>query len=87
MSINNPEYIAKSNKWYSIKEPLEYKIGGRFTPKKSQLVKNAENQNTKRDMRKKFIKSDRATYTNNKVRKNQDGGNILPEIIATPNTY
>ena len=41
MSINNPEYIAKSNKWYSIKELLEYKIGGRFTPKKSQLVKNA----------------------------------------------
>lgn len=87
MSINNPEYIAKSNKWYSIKESLEYKIGGRFTPKKSQLVKNAESQNTKRDMRKKFIKSDRATYTNNKVRKNQEGGNILPEIIVTPNTY
>ena len=87
MSINNSEYIAKSNKWYSTKEPLEYKIGGRFTPKKSQLVKNAETQNTKRDMRKKFIKSDRATYTNNKVRKNQDGGNILPEIIVTPNTY
>ena len=87
MSINNPEYIAKSNKWHSTKEPLEYKIGGRFTPKKSQLVKNAETQNTKRDMRKKFIKSDRSTYTNNRVRKNQEGGNILPEIIVTPNTY
>lgn len=74
-------------KWYSTKEPLEYKVGGKFTPKKSQLVKNAESQNTKRDMRKKFIKSDRATYTNNKVRKNQEGGNILPEIIVTPNTY
>ena len=74
-------------KWYSTKEPLEYKVGGRFTPKKSQLVKNAESQNTKRDMRKKFIKSDRATYTNNKVRKNQEGGNILPEIIVTPTTY
>ena len=74
-------------KWYSTKEPLEYKVGGKFTPKKSQLVKNAESQNTKRDMRKKFIKSDRATYTNNKVRKNQEGGNILPEIIVTPTTY
>lgn len=100
MSINSSEYIAKSdntrieypyniiNNFKDFRERLrEYKIGGRFTPKKSQLVKNAESQNTKRDMRKKFIKSDRATYTNNKVRKNQEGGNILPEIIVTPTTY
>ena len=87
MNINNPEYIAKSNKWYSIKEPLEYKIGGRFTPKKSQLVKNAETQNTKRDMRKKFIKSDRATYTNNKVRKNQDGGILNNQLVINPDMF
>ena len=74
-------------KWYSTKEPLEYKIGGRFTPKKSQLVKNAENQNTKRDMRKKFIKSDRATYTNNKVRKNQEGGILNNQISIDPNLF
>ena len=87
MSINNLEYIAESNKWYSIKEPLEYKIGGRFTPKKSQLVKNAETQNTKRDMRKKFIKSDRATYTNNKVRKNQDGGILNNQLVINPDMF
>lgn len=74
-------------KWYSTKEPLEYKIGGRFTPKKSQLVKNAENQNTKRDMRKKFIKSDRATYTNNKVRKNQDGGILNNQLVINPDMF
>ena len=74
-------------KWYSTKEPLEYKIGGRFTPKKSQLVKNAETQNTKRDMRKKFIKSDRATYTNNKVRKNQEGGILDNQISIDPNLF
>lgn len=74
-------------KWYSTKEPLEYKIGGRFTPKKSQLVKNAENQNTKRDMRKKFIKSDRSTYTNNRVRKNQEGGILDNQISIDPNLF
>ena len=69
MSINNSKYIAKSdntrieypyniiNNFKDFRERLrEYKIGGRFTPKKSQLVKNAETQNTKRDMRKKVIK-------------------------------
>ena len=65
----------------------EYKVGGKFTPKKSQLVKNAETQNTKRDMRKKFIKSDRATYTNNKVRKNQDGGILNNQISIDPNLF
>lgn len=62
------------------------KVGGKFTPKKSQLVKNAETQNTKRDMRKKFIKSDRSTYTNNRVRKNQEGG-ILNQISIDPNLF
>ncbi|MGM9531679.1 transglycosylase SLT domain-containing protein [Intestinibacter sp.] len=65
----------------------EYKVGGKFTPKKSQLVKNAENQNTKRDMRKKFIKSDRSTYTNNRVRKNQEGGILDNQISIDPNLF
>lgn len=65
----------------------KYKFGGRFTPKKSKLVKNAEEQNSKRDMRKKFIKSDRPTYTNNKVKKNQSGGvlSIDPSIFVSWN--
>lgn len=64
-----------------------YKFGGRFTPKKSKLVKNAEEQNSKRDMRKKFIKSDRPTYTNNRVKKNQSGGvlSVDPSIFVSWN--
>lgn len=63
------------------------KIGGKFTPKKSKLVKNAEEQNSKRDMRKKFIKSDRPTYTNNRVKKNQSGGvlSVDPSIFVSWN--
>lgn len=38
------------------KDFLNLKLGGKFTPKKSQLVKNAEELNSKRDMRKKLIK-------------------------------
>lgn len=37
-------------------EVARWKLGGKFTPKKSQLVKNAEELNSKRDMRKKLIK-------------------------------
>lgn len=65
----------------------KYKFGGRFTPKKSKLVKNAEEQNSKRDMRKKFIKSDRPTYANNRVKKNQSGGvlSVDPSIFVSWN--
>ena len=45
----------------------------RFKFKDSQLVKNAKTLNNKRDMRKKFMKSDRPTYSNNRIRKGQDG--------------
>lgn len=69
------------------KDFLNLKLGGKFTPKKSKLVKNAEEQNSKRDMRKKFIKSDRPTYTNNRVKKNQSGGvlSIDPSIFVSWN--
>lgn len=59
------------------------KQGGRFTFKKNRLVKNAESQN-KRDMRKKFIKSDYPTYTNTK-KKYQDGGELDPNIFVSWN--
>lgn len=45
----------------------------RFKFKDSQLIKNAKTLNNKRDMRRKFMKSDRPTYSNNRVRKGQDG--------------
>lgn len=47
--------------------------GRRFKFKDSPLVKNSKILNNKRDMRKKFMKSDRPTYSNNRVRKGQEG--------------
>lgn len=47
--------------------------GRRFKFKDSQLVRNSKTLNNKRDMRKKFMKSDRPTYSNNRVRKGQEG--------------
>lgn len=47
--------------------------GRRFKFKDSTLVKNSKALNNKRDMRKKFMKSDRPTYSTNRVRKGQDG--------------
>lgn len=48
------------------------KVGGKFTFKKSPVVKDAEKLNGKRDMRKKFIKSSRPTYKR-RIRKGQVG--------------
>ena len=47
--------------------------GRRFKFKDSPLVRNAKALNNKRDMRKKFMKSDRPTYTNNRIKKGQKG--------------
>lgn len=47
--------------------------GRRFKFKDSPLVRNSKALNNKRDMRKKFIKSDRPTYSNNRVRKGAGG--------------
>jgi hypothetical protein len=47
--------------------------GRRFKFKDSPLVRNSRTLNNKRDMRKKFMKSDRPTYSTNRVRKGQDG--------------
>lgn len=55
--------------------------GRRFKFKDSTLVKNSKALNNKRDMRKKFMKSDRPTYSTNRVRKGQDG---LQFVSYTP---
>lgn len=47
--------------------------GRRFKFKDSPLVRNARTLNNKRDMRKKFIKSDRPTYSIRRVKKGQEG--------------
>lgn len=55
--------------------------GRRFKFKDSALVRNSKSLNNKRDMRKKFMKSDRPTYTNNRVKKGQNG---LQFVSYTP---
>lgn len=47
--------------------------GRRFKFKNSSLVRNSKALSNKRDMRKKFMKSDRPTYSNNRIRKGADG--------------
>lgn len=47
--------------------------GRRFKFKDSPLVRNSKALNNKRDMRKKFMKSDRPTYSNNRIRKGREG--------------
>lgn len=55
--------------------------GRRFKFKDSTLVKNSKTLNNKRDMRKKFMKSDRPTYSSNRVRKGREG---LQFVSYTP---
>lgn len=59
--------------------------GRRFKFKDSPLVRNSKALNNKRDMRKKFMKSDRPTYSNNKVRKGANGLQFVSyQQIDTP---
>lgn len=79
-SLDKVPDIVKKRRQPSVQSGLlVMKNGGNLTSvnkfkfKDSQLVKNAKTLNNKRDMRKKFMKSDRPTYSNNRVRKGQDG--------------
>lgn len=58
-SVRNPELVTMAH-------------GGRFDFKKSPLLKKQEEINGKRDMRKKFIKSNRPTYRK-RIKKAQQG--------------
>ena len=58
-SVRNPELVTMAH-------------GGRFDFKKSPLLKKQEEINSKRDMRKKFIKSSRPTYKK-RIKKAQQG--------------
>lgn len=74
----NPIYIGSRRVWDSIKSiPKKggslVSDGRRFKFKDSPLVRNSKALNNKRDMRKKFMKSDRPTYSNNRIRKGQEG--------------
>lgn len=69
--------IHKKGKGGTAPDPTK----GRFTFKKSQMVKNAEQLNGKKDMRKKLIKSDVVTNKKKRVRKGQEG---LKFVTYTP---
>lgn len=77
------DYKDRYNRIKDIEIYPSKKNGGRFTFKRNKLVKNAEAQN-KKDMRKKFVKSDYPTYTNNK-KKYQEGGELDPNIFVSWN--
>lgn len=63
-----------------------YNVKRNFSNKKSKLLKNAEELNGKRDMRKKFIKSDRSTYSNRRqIRKAQSGLKFTSYITVPTN--
>lgn len=72
--VGTPFILQQSNPiWIegrSVRQAM--KVGGKFTFKKSQAVKDAEKLNGKRDMRKKFVKSSRPTYKR-RIRKGQVG--------------
>lgn len=80
-SLDKIPDIVKKRRQPSVQSGLLLmKVGGsltsdgrRFKFKDSPLVRNSKALNNKRDMRKKFMKSDRPTYSNNRVRKGADG--------------
>lgn len=71
------------------KESLKYD-GRTFNFKESALVRKSKQFNNKRDMRKKFIKSDRPTYTS--IKKGQEGLKFvsyeeIPKYNVNPSTF
>lgn len=63
----------------------KYKSGGKFTPKKSQLVKNAEELNSKRDMRKKLVRGTNWPSIKKRIVKKQQGGILDDEFLNYDN--
>ena len=64
--------------------------GRRFKFKDSPLVRSSKFLNNKRDMRKKFMKSDRPTYSNNRIRKGAEGFQFVsyyPSEFTEPDKF
>lgn len=60
------------------------KLGGKYTPKRSKMVKDAEYLNTKRDLRKKLVKPNtKWSTTKRKIYKKQEGGFIDYNSVQT----
>lgn len=71
--IENRRYLMQGSLLTLKKGGSLVSDGRRFKFKDSPLVRNSKALNNKRDMRKKFMKSDRPTYSNNRIRKGQEG--------------
>lgn len=66
--------------------PSEYKIGGRFTPRKSKIVKDSEIlNNTKRDMRKKLVSGTSWPSIKKRIIKKHQGGTLDNEFLDYTN--
>lgn len=71
--VNGPDFFANTMQQFGDRKIENKKQGGRFTFKRNQMVKDAEQLNGKKDMRKKLVKSDVVTNKKKRVRKGQEG--------------
>ena len=71
--VNGPDFFANTMQQFGDYRIENKKQGGRFTFKRNQIVKNAEQLNGKKDMRKKLVKSDVVTNKKKRVKKGQEG--------------
>lgn len=89
--VKGPDIFANALQQFS--KNKEYKNGGkvgdqtkgRFTFKKTKMVKDAEEINGKRDMRKKLVKSDVVTNKRKRIQKGQQGMKFVSyKPVQTP---
>lgn len=81
IAARNPNYNVNSFDQNPFSGPIKYKQGGkaedqtkgRFTFRKTKMIKDAEEINGKRDMRKKLVKSDIVTNKRKRIQKGQQG--------------
>lgn len=71
--VKGPDFFANTMQQFGDHKIENKKQGGRFTFKRNQMIKDAEQLNGKKDMRKKLIKSDIVTNKKKRVKKGQEG--------------
>lgn len=71
--VNGPDFFTNTMQQFGDYRIENKKQGGRFTFKRNQIVKDAEQLNGKKDMRKKLVKSDVVTNKKKRIRKGQEG--------------
>ena len=82
---DNTRYVPKRIITNKNGGKVEDQTKGRFTFKKTKMVKDAEEINGKRDMRKKLVKSDVVTNKRKRIQKGQQGMKFVSyEPVQTP---